>query len=186
MVLLSSPPGQLGEQAPPFTLPDTVSDETFTLESLSGPKATVIFFICNHCPFVVHINEELVRVANDYQGKGVHFVAISSNDAGDYPQDGPREMKRQAKRLGYPFPYLYDETQAVAKTYGAVCTPDIFVLDGSRRLAYRGRLDGSRPGSQTPVDGRDLRSALNLLVAGKSVPAEGQIPSMGCSIKWKH
>jgi thiol-disulfide isomerase/thioredoxin len=141
-------------------------------------------FICNHCPFVKHVQEELVRVANDYQDHGVSFVAISANDVDAYPADSPQNMKAVAQRLGYPFPYLYDESQDVARAYQAACTPDFYVFDRDLSLVYRGQLDGSRPGNGIPVTGRDLRAALDALLAGKPVSPD-QRPSIGCNIKWK-
>lgn len=151
---------------------------------MASDKATVVMFICNHCPYVVHVNKELVRLANDYISKGVSFVAISSNDVENYPQDGPEEMKRHAAREKYPFPYLYDESQNVARAYDAACTPDFYVFDQDLKLAYRGRLDDSRPNSGTPLTGKDLRAAIDALLAGQPV-AEKQYPSGGCNIKWK-
>ena len=174
----------LGYVAPDFTLPDTVSGKTMRLSELKGTVATVVMFICNHCPFVIHVQDELVRVANDYSSKGISFIAISSNDAVNYPQDGPDLMREYAKSVGYPFPYLYDESQEVAKAYTAACTPDISVFDSSLRCVYRGQLDGSRPGNSVPVTGQDLRSALETLLAGNEVSKE-QTPSIGCNIKWR-
>jgi peroxiredoxin len=175
----------LGKQAPDFTLPDTVSGNNLSLQTLKGAKATMIMFICNHCPFVKHVNAGLVKLGNDYKDKGVGFIAISSNDIGGYPQDGPEQMKQVAEELNYPFPYLYDATQDVAKAYQAACTPDFFIFDSNLLLAYRGQLDDSRPGNEKPVTGGDIRNALDHLVAGKPVPAE-QKPGIGCSIKWRN
>jgi peroxiredoxin len=174
----------LGSPAPDFELLDTVSGELMSLERLRGEKATVVMFICNHCPYVQHVNPELVRVANDYGDQGVSFVGISSNDIEQYPDDAPERMAEVALEVGYPFPYLYDETQQVARAYGAACTPDFFVYDSSLRLAYRGRLDASTPGNDEALTGADLRAALDALVAGAPVP-EDQVPSIGCSIKWR-
>lgn len=174
----------LGFVAPDFTLLDTVSGKDLSLEQLKSDKATVIMFICNHCPYVKHINDALVALANDYIPLGVSFVAISSNDAEAYPADSPEQMKIEAARLGYPFPYLYDETQEVAKAYTAECTPDFNIFDGNMRCVYRGQLDGSRPGSNVPVTAEDMRAALDTILAGKPVSTE-QVPSVGCSIKWK-
>ncbi|MGI9531823.1 thioredoxin family protein [Lutimonas sp.] len=168
-----------------FELLDSVSDRMINLNQIKGKDATVVFFICNHCPFVIHVNQELVNLARDYQPKGVGFVAISSNDVDNYPQDGPALMKQVALKEGYSFPYLYDETQEVALAYQAACTPDFFVFDKEMKLKYRGQLDDSRPGNNRPVTGADLRNALDLLLAGKGVTAI-QKPSMGCNIKWKH
>jgi peroxiredoxin len=174
----------LGTSAPPFTLPDAVSGNQVSLDDVKSNQATVIMFICNHCPYVKHINEQLVQLAGDYQPKGVSFIAISSNDAEAYPEDGPVKMKEYAERLGYPFPYLFDETQAVAKAYNAACTPDIFIYNGQAQLAYRGQLDDSRPGNNLPVTGQDIRAALDALLAGNAPDSE-QKPSVGCNIKWK-
>ncbi len=174
----------LGTVAPSFTLPDTVSDKTLSLQELKSSVATVIMFICNHCPFVKHVNHELVRLANDYQPKNVSFIAISSNDVDNYPQDGPDKMKETAASEGYPFPYLFDETQQVAKDYQAACTPDFYLFDSELKLVYRGQLDSSRPGNNLPVTGEDLRAALDALLSGGEV-SEQQQPSIGCNIKWK-
>lgn len=174
----------LGTKAPQFELPDAISGKTFNLNELKSDKATVIMFICNHCPFVKHVDEGIVSLAKDYQSKGVSFIAISSNDVENYPQDSPELMKVEAEKVGYPFPYLYDETQAVAKAYDAACTPDFYVFDADLKCAYRGQLDDSRPGNGVPVTGKDLRAALDEILAGKEVSAP-QIPSLGCNIKWK-
>jgi len=174
----------LGFTAPDFTLPDVVSGKQVSLSELKGEKATVVMFICNHCPFVIHVEDELVRLANDYLNKGIRFIAISSNDVGNYPQDGPELMKEYAERLRLPFPYLFDETQEVAKAYYAACTPDISVFDTDLKCVYRGQLDSSRPGNDIPVTGSDLRTVLDRIVADRPVPQE-QIPSIGCNIKWK-
>lgn len=174
----------LGTKAPEFTLPDTVSGKNVSLSDLKSAKATVIMFICNHCPFVKHVNIELVRMANDYIPKGISFIAISSNDVVNFPEDSPEKMKEEARALGYPFPYLYDESQSVARAYDAACTPDFFIYDKDLKLAYRGQLDDSRPSNGIPVTGKDIRAALDLLLAGKSIPAD-QKPSIGCNIKWK-
>ena len=174
----------LGTKAAPFNLRDTVSDKLMTLEDVKGDKGTVVLFICNHCPYVKLINDSLVGLARQYMQRGVGFVAISSNDAAQYPDDGPAQMKEAAKKLGYPFPYLYDETQEVAKSYDAACTPDIYVLDANMRLVYRGQFDDARPGKNQPVTGKDLSNALDLMLTGKAVPTD-QRPSVGCNIKWK-
>ena len=174
----------LGTPAPAFSLPDTVSGKTVSLDQIKSKVATVVMFICNHCPYVRHVNGELVRVAKDYQPKGVSFVAINANDIAQHPEDGPKPMKEAAKRLGYPFPYLFDETQLVARAYKAACTPDLFVFDENLKLVYRGQLDDARPKSPAPVTGKDLRAALDAIVAGKPVSAQ-QRPSAGCNIKWK-
>ena len=174
----------LGTKAPTFTLPDTVSDKDLSLEDLASDKGTVIMFICNHCPYVIHVNKELVSIAEEYQAKGIAFIAISSNDVENYPADSPALMKTHAAEQGYPFPYLYDESQAVAKAYDAACTPDFYLFDGELNLSYRGRMDASTPGNGVENNGEDLRKALDSILAGK-VMFENQIPSMGCNIKWK-
>jgi len=174
----------LGTQAPDFILPDTVSGKAISLQAAKGATATVIMFICNHCPFVKHVNAALVKMGNDYKNKGISFIAISSNDVAGYPEDGPEQMKVVAEQQQYPFPYLYDESQDVAKAYDAACTPDFFVFDSDLLLAYRGQLDDSRPGNDKPLSGADIRNALDQLIAGKPVPPD-QKPSIGCNIKWK-
>ena len=174
----------LGTRAPAFTLPDTVSGKPKSLDTLKGVKGTVVMFICNHCPYVKHINAELVRVARDYQRRGIAFIAISSNDAANYPEDGPDKMREAAHKLGYTFPYLYDESQEVAKAYQAACTPDLYVFDTQLALVYRGQFDDSRPKSGKGATGRDLRLALDAVLEGKPVSAD-QRPSVGCNIKWK-
>ncbi len=175
----------LGTRAPDFSLPDTVSGETLSLGDLKSDTATVIMFICNHCPFVKHLNSKLVEVAKGYQSKGVSFVAISSNDVKNYPEDSPDKMKQTAEELGYPFPYLYDETQKTAKAYDAACTPDFYVFDKNLACVYRGQFDSSRPDNDQPVSGKDLCAALDCILEGKAVP-EDQTPSIGCNIKWKN
>ena len=174
----------LGTKAPDFVLPDTVSGKEISLSEIISKKATLIMFICNHCPYFKHINKGLVDLANDYIEKGVAFCAISSNDVVNYPQDSPEKMKLIATEEGYPFPYLYDESQDVAKAYQAACTPDFFLYDQNMELAYRGQMDDSRPSNGKPVTGKDLRNALDLLLNGEKVP-EFQIPGIGCGIKWK-
>ena len=174
----------LGTTAPDFTLTDTISEKKISLQQQKGEAATVIMFICNHCPFVKHVNEQLVSLANDYKNKQVSFIAISSNNAHSYPEDGPDKMNEAGLALQYRFPYLYDETQEVAKNYSAACTPDFFIYDGKLKLVYRGQLDDSRPGNGIPVTGRDIRSALDRLLKGEMVDTD-QKPSIGCSIKWK-
>lgn len=174
----------LGTKAPNFTLIDTVSNSLYTLEKEKGEKGVVIMFICNHCPFVIHINEEIVRIANDYRTQGFSFIAISSNDIERYPQDSPTLMRQVARENDYTFPYLYDETQDVAKAYRAACTPDLYVFDSDLKLIYRGQLDDSRPGNGIPVSGRDLRSALDAVLRNTRVNPD-QKPSIGCNIKWK-
>jgi peroxiredoxin len=174
----------LGTKAPDFTLYDTVSDTDLSLQQLKGNKGTVVMFICNHCPFVVHVNPELVTIANQYLEKGIGFIAISSNDVNNYPQDGPDLMKLHAKNEAYPFPYLYDKTQNVAKAYDAACTPDFFIFDSHLKLVYRGQLDDSRPGNNITVSGKDLRNALDCLLEEKD-NSQLRKPSIGCNIKWK-
>lgn len=174
----------LGTVAPDFNLLDTVSGATFTLQELKGSIGTLVVFICNHCPFVKHINAELARLAWEYQAKGIGFVAISSNDVQNYPEDAPHLMRLTAKAEDYTFPYLYDADQKVAKAYEAACTPDFYVFDGQLKLAYRGQLDDSRPGNGIPVTGQDVRNALEALIAGNPIDPI-QKPSIGCNIKWK-
>ncbi|HEX6845956.1 MAG TPA: thioredoxin family protein [Chitinophagaceae bacterium] len=174
----------LGIKAPGFALPDTVSGKDISLENIKGEVATIIMFICNHCPFVKHVNEELVKLANKYKNKGIGFVAISSNDVINHPDDAPALMTQIAQQLKYPFPYLYDESQEVARAYDAACTPDFFIYDKDLRLVYRGQLDDSRPGNEIPVTGKDIRNALDCLINNKPVSHE-QRPSIGCNIKWK-
>lgn len=174
----------LGTKAPGFDLPDTVSGKNLSLTDLKGEIATVIMFICNHCPFVKHVNSELVKMANEYKNKSVGFVAINSNDVTNYPDDSPVLMTEVAKQLKYPFPYLYDESQQVAKDYKAACTPDFFIYDKDLQLVYRGQFDDSRPGNEIPVTGKDIRHALDCLINNQPVP-EIQIPGIGCNIKWK-
>lgn len=175
----------LGTQAPDFTLPDTVSGQMVRLSDIASPQATVVMFLCNHCPYVLYVNDEIVRLAKEYQARGVSFVGISSNDAAAYPEDGPDKMHTHARETGYPFPYLYDESQEVARLYDAACTPEFYVFDGQRRLVYRGQLDGSRPKrNPTPPTGEDLRAALDAVLSGKTVNPV-QRPAGGCNIKWK-
>jgi len=174
----------LGTQAPDFNLIDTVSNKTLSLQKLKGDVGTVIMFICNHCPFVIHINSEIVKMANNYIKNGIRFIAISSNDAVNYPQDGPDKMKTHAKNENYPFPYLYDESQEIAKAYDAACTPDLYVFNTELKLIYRGQLDDSRPGNNLSVTGKDLKYALDCLIENKDNTTI-QKPSIGCNIKWK-
>lgn len=184
MPLTTSNMPPLNSKAFNFTLLDTVTDKFFSLNQLKSDKATLLMFICNHCPYVKHVNPELVKIAKEYQPKGVAFIAVSSNDAGSFPEDAPNKMKETAKNLGYTFPYLYDETQEVAHAYQAACTPDFFLFDKNMALVYRGQLDDSRPGNHLPLTGNDLRNALdNLLLDNPINP--NQKPSMGCNIKWK-
>lgn len=184
MVVTKSTMLPLKTKAPAFNLLNVLSGQYQTLDSLQSKKGVVIAFICNHCPFVIHIRDEFIRIAIEYKKKGIHFVAISSNDVRQHPEDGPDPMKKIAQEFHLPFPYLFDETQEVAKAYKAACTPDFFVFNGEMRCVYRGRMDGSTPGNKIPVTGSDLRAALNNLIAGKPI-TEDQKPSMGCNIKWK-
>lgn len=174
----------LGTQAPAFDLPDTVSGNAVSFSDLKSDKGTVVMFICNHCPYVIHVQEKVVEVAKEYQNKGIGFVAISSNDVENYPDDSPELMKKHAEEYGFTFPYLYDESQGVAKAYQAACTPDFFVFNAKDECVYRGRLDGATPGNNVPVTGDDLKLALRNLEAGLPVDTE-QHPSLGCGIKWK-
>jgi peroxiredoxin len=173
----------IGMSAPHFSLPG-VDGSTHSLNDFADAPALLVMFICNHCPFVKHIRSELARLGKDYGQRGVAIVAINSNDVSKYPDDSPAKMREEARAAGYTFPYLFDESQDVAKAYGAACTPDFFVFDEDRRLAYRGQLDDSRPGNGVPVTGADLRAALDAVLAGEQ-PAEEQKPSIGCNIKWK-
>jgi peroxiredoxin len=172
----------LGTSAPDFRLPD-FDGKQVALADFRDAKGLLVAFICNHCPFVKHVRPELARFARDYQGKGIAVVAINSNDIQAYPQDGPRGMAEEARSAGYTFPYLFDETQQVAKAYSAACTPDFFLFDADRKLVYRGQFDDSRPGRGTPT-GADVRAACNALLSGDAISAD-QKPSIGCSIKWK-
>lgn len=174
----------LGTQASNFCLPDTVSGDDLSLQELRGEVATVIMFICNHCPFVKHIQEELVLLGQEFPSKGINIIAISSNDVESHPDDSPEKMKTLAESLGYTYPYLYDETQLVAQAYDATCTPDFFVFDKELKCVYRGQFDDSRPGNGIPVTGKDLRNALDAILSGKAINPN-QIPSIGCNIKWK-
>lgn len=173
----------LGTPAPAFDLPDTEGGR-IALDDFADASALLVVFLCNHCPFVKHVQKGLVDFARDYDARGLAIAAISSNDAEQYPADGPDAMAREKRESGYPFPYLYDESQAVAKAYKAACTPDFFLFDGDRRLFYRGQFDDSRPGNDKPVTGADLRAAFDAILAGKPAPGD-QIPSIGCNIKWK-
>lgn len=175
----------LGTKAPDFELPDVISGQNISLYDLKINKATVIMFICNHCPYVKHINHELVILANEYIPKGITFIGISSNDIENYPEDSPEKMQQTAKELGYPFPYLFDETQEIAKAYHAACTPDFYIFDRGLKLAYRGQFDDSRPGNNIKVTGKDIRNALDNIIIGKPVD-DNQKPSIGCNIKWKY
>ena len=174
----------LGTKAPDFKLVNTVDDTLVTLDSAKGVNGTLIMFICNHCPFVKHVNAQLSQLAKDYASKGINCIAISSNDAENYPEDAPDKMKQNAIDNDFKFPYLYDQTQAVAKAYDAACTPDFYVFDRDLALVYRGQLDDSRPGNGIPVTGKDIRQALDNMLNDKPI-SEVQKPSIGCNIKWK-
>ena len=184
MALTPSNSFENGTIAPDFTLFDTVSEKNLSLQDLKGNQGTVIFFICNHCPFVKHVFTGIVDLANDYMGKGVSFVAISSNDVENYPDDAPDLMTKVAAEQKFPFAYLYDETQEVARAYDAACTPDFYIFDKNKSLVYRGQLDDSRPENGIPVTGNDMRSALKAMCNGKEISVT-QKPSIGCNIKWK-
>ena len=175
----------LGTQAPLFSLLNVINKQTFSLSVDPNYQATLIMFICNHCPYVKHINPELVRLANNYQDKSIRLIAINSNDADKYPDDSPENMKKTALLEQYPFPYLYDETQEVAHAYHAACTPDFYLFDAKLSLVYRGQLDDARPGNQIEVTGTYLRQAINQVLAHLPITVE-QKPSLGCNIKWKH
>lgn len=175
---------ELGAPAPDFALPDVRTGRTVTLSETIRDRGALVMFICAHCPFVVHVQQELARLGRDYAGKPVGIAAISANSVETHPQDSPENLKKQAEEQDFPFPYLYDETQETAKAYRAACTPDFFLFDGQRRLVYRGQLDDSRPGNDLPVTGRDLRSALDALLTGEPIGRD-QKPSVGCNIKWR-
>lgn len=175
----------LGFEAPDFTLPDTRSNEAISLRDLRSEYATVLIFMCNHCPYVLHVMDEIVRLSNDYIPKGIKFAGISANDVENYPDDSPEKMKELAELKNFNFPYLYDESQDVAKAYDAACTPEFHIFDKEMKCVYRGQLDSSRPGNEIPVTGADVRKALDNILEGKSVDPR-QIPSIGCNIKWKN
>ena len=174
----------LGTKAPEFRLPDVVSGREVSLETFRDRKGLLVLFICRHCPFVKHVQDELARIGRDYADSDLGIVAISSNDAESYPDDRPESLKEMAEELGFTFPFCFDETQDVAKAYDAACTPDFYLFDDGRELVYRGQLDGSRPGNGIPVTGEDLRRAIDQLLAGQPVDTE-QRPSLGCNIKWR-
>ncbi len=174
----------LGTVAPDFNLYHPQSKKHVALQDVKSDIATVVMFICNHCPYVIHVQDELVKLANDYQAKGISFVAINSNDVINYPDDSPEKMKEVSEKLAYPFPYIFDETQNVAKAYQAACTPDFFVFDKDLKCIYRGQLDDSRPHNNEPVNGKDIRAALDAVLAGNPVDSD-QKASLGCNIKWK-
>ena len=183
MALTPSTMLPLGTTAPDFSLPDTEGN-TVSLADCQDSPALLVVVMCNHCPFVVHIREGLAAMAREYQEKGVAVVGFNANDVANYPDDSPAKMAEEVKNAGYTFPYLYDESQETAKAYRAACTPDFFLFDKQRKLAYRGQMDGSRPGNDIPVTGADLRAAMDAVLAGKPV-SENQTGSMGCNIKWK-
>ncbi|MEH6579244.1 MAG: thioredoxin family protein [Amphritea sp.] len=184
MTLTPSNMMPLGSIAPDFNLLDTISNTHKSLQQLRGEKGTLVMFICNHCPYVKHVDDALVQLGEDYQDSDLAIIAISANDVATYPQDGPAEMTRKATTLGYSFPYLYDESQATARAYQAACTPDLFLFDENLACVYRGQFDDSRPGNGVPVTGIDLRTAIDCLLAAETV-SQAQKPSMGCNIKWK-
>lgn len=184
MTLTSSNMLSLETQAAIFSLPDAVSGKVLSLNELKSDKATVIMFICNHCPFVKHVIKEAVRIAQDYIARGVSFIAISSNDIENYPEDSPEKMNEFASKLSFPFPYLFDGTQEVAKEYKAACTPDFYIFDKNLKLAYRGQMDDSRPSNEIAVTGIDIRNALEDILKGQTI-SNPQKPSIGCNIKWK-
>jgi peroxiredoxin len=183
MALTESTMLELGTTAPDFTLPDVVTGKTVSLNDLRG-QPLLVLFICTHCPYVKHVEKGLAQLGADYDGKPIHIVAISSNDADNYPDDSPEGLREQATRLGFRFPYLYDETQQVAHAYKAACTPDIYLFDHELKLVYRGQFDRSRPGNGIPVTGQYLREAIEAVLAGRPVTTD-QSPSIGCNIKWK-
>jgi peroxiredoxin len=174
----------LGTSAPDFSLADTVSGRTVSLADSRGKKALLVIFLCNHCPYVIHVRDGLVALGRDYASKDVAIVAISANDPATHPEDSPERLGAESKRLGYRFPVLFDASQEVAKAFRAACTPDFFLYDAQRKLVYRGQLDGSRPGNDVPVTGADLRAAIDAVLAGKAV-SERQTASLGCNIKWR-
>jgi peroxiredoxin len=184
MALTPSTMLPLGTTAPDFQLPDVVSGKIISLDTFAGKQALLVMFICRHCPFVKHVQAELAQIGQDYVNANVGIVAISANDADNYPDDAPGKLKEMASELGFTFPFCYDESQETAKAYTAACTPDFFLFDGNRQLVYRGQLDDSRPSNNKPVTGQDLRSALDAVLASQPVNLD-QKPSIGCNIKWK-
>ena len=174
----------LGAKVPTFALTDTVTGQTVSNADFDGIKGLLVMFICKHCPFVVHVKDELARLGRDYKDKDIAIVAISSNDVANHPDDAPENLAAMSRELGFEFPLLYDESQAVAKVFQAACTPDFFLFDAERKLVYRGQFDDSRPGSGLPVTGADLRAAVDALLEGRPVPSE-QRPSLGCNVKWR-
>jgi len=176
---------ELGTLAPDFTLPEPATDKTISLSDLSGNKALLVFFICNHCPYVLHIHEQLNALIAEYQPKGLAAVAINANDVANYPADSPDKMVTLSKEMNYCFPYLFDEDQSVAKAYKAACTPDFFLFDSEMKLAYRGQFDDSRPRNEAEITGSDMRAAFKAVLAGSTIAESDQQPSMGCNIKWR-
>jgi peroxiredoxin len=174
----------LGTPAPDFSLPDTVSGKVVSLGDFKNSPALLVMFICNHCPYVKHVQAGMTQMAKDFQARGIGVVAINSNDVANYPDDSPAHMKEEARRAGYTFPYLYDESQSVARAYRAACTPDFFLFDAQRRLVYRGQMDDARRGNAFPVTGKSLRDAVEAVLSGRPI-SPNQIPSLGCNIKWK-
>lgn len=183
MVQTASTMLALGTEAPGFSLP-TPDGRYVTRDDMSGSMGLLVMFICNHCPYVIHVRDQIAKIGQDYASRGIGVVAISSNDVENYPDDSPEKMAVMAKECGFTFPYIYDEWQIAAKAYSAACTPDFFLFDGAMRLVYRGQLDGSRPKNDVPVTGGDLRSAMDALLSGARIP-DDQLPSLGCNIKWK-
>jgi peroxiredoxin len=176
---------ELGTKAPNFSLPEPATGNTVSLSDFEGAKALLVIFMCNHCPYVIHLNKPLAAMIKEYESKGLKAVAINANDVANYPDDSPEKMIDEVNNMGYSFPYLYDETQAVAKTYKAACTPDFFLFDANQQLAYRGQFDDSRPKSDKPLTGDDMRFAIESILACNPIPENEQKPSMGCNIKWK-
>ena len=174
----------LGTHAPDFSLSDVVSGDSVSLSEFVNKKALLVIFMCRHCPYVKHVQQEIAKIGSDYKGKDIGIVAISSNDPAAYPEDAPESLAQQAKELGFEFPYCFDEIQQVGKTYHAACTPDFFLFDQNQKLVYRGQMDDSRPGNSEPIDGHDLRAAIEAVLIGSPV-SKDQKPSIGCSIKWK-
>jgi peroxiredoxin len=184
MVKTASTMLPLGAQAPDFRLPDVTSGKTISLSSFENKNGLLVMFICRHCPFVIHVKEEIARIGRDFADSPLGMMAISANDAENHPDDAPEKLAQMAAELGFQFPYCYDENQETAKAYKAACTPDFFLFNQDRKLVYRGQLDDARPGNEVPADGRDLRAAIAELLAGKAVDTN-QKPSIGCNIKWK-
>jgi peroxiredoxin len=185
MVRTESTMLELGTTAPDFSLPEPASGKTFSLANFTCNEALLVVFMCNHCPYVLHIHKQLNELIREYQPRGLAAVAINANDVANYPDDSPEKMIELAKEMNYCFPYLFDEDQSVAKAYKAACTPDFFLFDRDMKLAYRGQFDASRPKNDQPVTGADMRAAFEAVLAGQAIPEDQQLPSMGCNIKWK-